>query len=298
MQMSFVLLFSLSCALAMSGCGAGKKINIDDVLSYWGTCDTTGTDENTQLNQKRHGIVNGQKLGQFNPVSSRVVALVYKNSDVQGICTGSLLPNNIVLTAAHCMPRSGNVADLEVVFTNNLGCVKTSTRAQFVRSVVAIRKNENYTDSVSDTGNDLALVQFSGSLPAEYGVFDLPAENAVLTDSDTVMMSGYGTTTYEVDDSGILRMTSMSASRVTTALFKRRTFEVDQYDTGVCSGDSGGPLIVSKEGRLQVVGVASSVKNIVGDLCSGTSYYVDVAKNSRWIRMTYGTLRFANEAGQ
>lgn len=286
-------------ALVLSACSSGsddkKPLSgeLDPNASlFGGVCDNSGTDGSSQLNI--NGIVNGYKLGQNNPIANRVVALLFIEGNEMDICTGSLLPGNIVLTAAHCIPSTSKTSDIKVVFNNDLNCLTKNNKAQFMRDVSAMRKNINYSGA-KDTDNDIAMLKFEGPLPAGYETFDVPDRAVDVVATDKLIMSGYGETNYGAEDSKILRVTSLSGEQMSREVAKPQSFTVNQAQTGICSGDSGGPMMVYKYGRLQIIGVASAGSNSHAtrnsELCNDKSHYVDVSKQLDWIRTSYNILR-------
>ncbi len=293
----FPLFFS---SFILSGCGKSESTKISGDESYFGgTCDNSGDDTSSMMS----GIVNGRKLGQNNAVANRIVSLIFTSGidsttgkESKGICTGSLLTGNIVLTAAHCMPSTKVAKDILVIFTNNLSCLTPNNLAQLARPASALRINSSYSGTnEGDSDNDIAMLKFSGDLPAGYQTFDVPSLSITIEPTDKLIMAGYGVTRYKNEDSNMLRITSVPGDRVSAKTTKLKTYIVDQRETGVCSGDSGGPMMVYKYGRLQIVGIASAVTNpssiFESDLCSGNSQFVDVSKQLDWISTNYNWLR-------
>lgn len=276
---------------ACSGGGGGNKAagpGVDQKATP-GVCDNSGVDASTYLN----GIVSGQKLGQNNPISSRIVNLYFQSDEGTAICTGSLLPGNVVLTAGHCVPSSPD--NIFVIFNNNLNCLTGDNVTTFARKVTAIERNPNYFGGTSDRDYDLSMLHFEGTLPFGYTTFDFPKGDITVESTDKLIMSGYGVTNYNDHDSaGVLRITSLSGGRLSHDPMTPKSLIIDQHDTGVCSGDSGSPLMVYRNGRLSIVGVASTVMNRQGDeshACNDSSSFVDISQHQLWLQTTYEELR-------
>jgi V8-like Glu-specific endopeptidase len=285
---------------ACSGGGGGNNADKGLKESGAGVCDKSGIDGSTYLN----GIVNGRKLGQFNPISSQIVNLIFYNDSAHtsmSICTGSLLPGNVVLTAAHCIAQSAS--DMHVLFTNNVYCAigrgsdgSLAYDPEVSREVTAIRVHPEYagTESRPDPDHDLGMLHFAGTLPFGFKTFDFPTGVDVQA-GDKLIMSGYGVTNEANDDGGVLRITSLPGNRLYHDDQDKLVMVVDQHDTGVCSGDSGSPLMVYKSDKLQIVGVTSSVFNPQAkssdEICNYGSIFVDVSQQQTWLKSTYDTLK-------
>lgn len=193
-------------------------------------------------------------------------------------CTGSLLPNSIVLTAAHCInnPRSTLII-FDASITKFFQLVKEGKMDEaraIARPVVLAAINGQYHSfnsrvrdlikekvgqataiseeqkreirdaigEIKDQG-DIALLSFQGVKPAGYLESDLmkPSELSSITDGSQVMLAGYG-----IDDgpkktgSNVLRM--VDGITVSQSKFAATEVVVDQRNgKGACHGDSGGP---------------------------------------------------------
>src|SRR5690348_9410861 len=61
------------------------------------------------------GIVNGQPVGKRDKIAASIVALVAEVKEGQALCTGTILDDQTVLTAAHCV--DGEPTKMSVVFS-------------------------------------------------------------------------------------------------------------------------------------------------------------------------------------
>ena len=140
-------------------------------------------------------------------------------------------------------------------------------------------------------------MHFQGIMPLGFTTFDFPTGIDVGA-SDKLIMSGYGVTNEANDDGGVLRVTSLPGSRLFRDDRDKLIFAVDQHDTGVCSGDSGSPLMVYRDHKLQIIGVTSSVfnpyANSKDEICNYGSIFVDVSQHQDWLKTTYDLLKDQN----
>jgi secreted trypsin-like serine protease len=228
-------------------------------------------------------------------VRTSVVALA-PNADFFGsgnarsaYCSGVLIGEGLVLTAAHCVELMDRVMTL-VVFGPDMVSAK---RAKTYRQATRVVKHPGYPDYyveqpwgralrndyvdapekwMSDhpgtAPDDLALVAFQGGTPAGYA----PAELAAADDEDpsSTLLAGYGvTSSTKLDDSGVLRYVddvevyaADDDTRARHFLAAATTLDVarilrGERPRGACPGDSGGPAFVHAKDGLRLSGILS-----------------------------------------
>lgn len=235
-------------------------------------------------------IVGGQSftMDSANPelieiASHTVVLLNTENLSSHSRCTGTLIARNVILTAAHCV--DADKSSLWVVTSNYEFAVSER------HSVTHIIRHENYKSfsrpSEVQANDDIALVQFSGQLPAFY-----QPTTWVTTFNPSITrfwlpVAGYGETLEGQGDSGELRIGKATAFNFDpTASF----FTVDQTSReGICKGDSGGPAYLKIKDHYFVLGIVSAIDNhspdgqITLERCYGTSYFNSTLYYQDWI---------------
>lgn len=285
------------CALALSlsflnACSNGSlSDNSSDLFKTSATgCEIPG---------ESYGIIGGNVLSSATPLSESTVLIIRIHDEQTSICTGTLIAEDKVLTAAHCTSRSP-LDTLLIAFSNNLPCA-AKTQAKTVLPVIRkeIHPFYDYSKKGPQTAtNDLAILKFEGSLPADYKVRALPTASYNPAVASEFVMSGYGKTDEAADDSGTLRFTTATPSRLKKTFFLKivnqefridKTFVVDQPTNGVCSGDSGGPLYAKDANGLTLIGVTSMVADVNAQkaegvrACHGISLFVDLRAHLDWI---------------
>lgn len=227
------------CLVLLASCGS------DGDADNSGKCSALDLTETTTAK-----IVNGTQCGTLN--KSPVVVVLKNMPDGQtGLCTGTMLSPNKVLTAAHCLEGASSIDILFGTTTDKFAFVTASSwniHPSFSRS--------NFTD-------DVGIVHSPVSLP----VPNLP----ILTSSapkigDKVSIFGYGATSGGASVDGKLRVGSMTIGGVDS---NKIYAYFDASTSNTCSGDSGGPMLLQVGGQQAIVGTTSygsSTNCSVGEL--------------------------------
>lgn len=271
--------------------------------------------QNFNKNQSHDGIISGQPVLKGSPLASSIVGIY--DTAVGGICTGSLLENNTILTAAHCVgPRPEKMF---IIFSPDMiALLKSGDAVQvraLVRQVAAATVNPGWEPQKNaeknETWNDIALLKFRGSVPAGFKPASFLASATDLTADAKVTLAGYGVNemkSVQVDPkatpaseleagiakgeilcnrerseclsmkssgSGLLRSTEVSIAQVLS-----HEVIVDQtHGQGACSGDSGGPAYVLKNGQYYLWGITS--RGTAG--CAKYGVYTNALTYKDWI---------------
>ncbi|XP_053687232.1 brachyurin-like [Sabethes cyaneus] len=209
-------------------------------------------------------ITNGREAtpGQF-PYQ---VALLSQFVDSTALCGGSILTNNYILTAAHCVEDAlGGTA--VVGAHNRMADEESQQRIGYGADGVILHPEY----SVTDLRNDVALVHLNSAIEFNERVQPtrLPAADDNRTFSGmTGTVSGFGRTSDSVQTPStvvmftsnpiITQATCLGSWGSDSSLIQEQNICLSGAGgRSTCSGDSGSPLTVTSGGSILQVGIAS-----------------------------------------
>lgn len=232
------------------------------------------------------GIVNGVPVDE---ATFPGVGMLY-DFDAGFLCTGSMIRDSIVLTAAHCVPEDGDLSSLR--FTLDARATTQSTwipvvdaKVQFLWSGAAPLPSRG----------DLAVLALGTDAPQ-------PAYPRLLADEsqlrpaaagdpfDSMFVVGYGLN--EELEPGVKRagevgfyqwLDDQGSPALTPGSFQEYAPFVDTLQLA-CPGDSGGPALLPAGDGLVIAGVTHAGTRTFGE-CSpdNRSIYTPVAEHRDWI---------------
>ena len=204
----------------------------------------------------------------------------------RGRCSGAVLTQNLVLTAAHCVLRSSSVG----IVSQGVGSTATK---------IVIHPEFKIGQRVgSETAQaDLALVKFSQPLPNDYSSVFFAA--LPVRAGDHLFVVGYGRALETaIDSGGIARMIELV---VRTHTPRRMVLsDLTGRGGGSCIGDSGGPVFADGPDRHWLVGIVQGrVPGFEGRLrCGDDTIVTPIAPYRGWIVETASKLRSPLQAGE
>jgi len=268
------------------------------------------------------GIIAGEKLSSDSRISRSAVFVRSETEDGKGAdCTGTLVSSRIVLTAAHCFDSEKVKA--KVVFSTDPICqiAKDETLEIQVRKIdrhpeyermeqenentLAFEKKVRHTTAAM-AKYDVTLIELEDPAPEPY--MPIPIGSTVNDNlrSSSYVAAGFGVTTgYGREDLQDPMLRFAALTQKTELSYTEQLYLYDsgvpytelslfyfsnQKDrSGVCSGDSGGPLFRYNGFSLEQVGVASFVFSTKRgeDPCANAGVHVKLAPLRPWLRGSF-----------
>ena len=274
--------------LSFAACGS-------DTLNPNGALDDIDV---AQLTAKKQPIINGTRVT-GNEYSAAVTIYLDVYGDRSTSCTGTLIAPNYVLTASHCisncLEENGEQDDIysyrpymRVGVGNSVNSLKASYKiAEFI-------EHPDFYCTSNKIENDIALIRLTKNVPSSVAVPVMPfTDQMELTakevDEDKVHGThvGFGLTAPYDDYSSGVKFKADNTLYAVCSLFEEKSkycpriqkpegfiyIDPSITNVGMCSGDSGGPFFVERDGTLYVAGVASWGTNN----CMGVSAMTNVS---------------------
>ncbi|XP_019563945.2 brachyurin-like [Aedes albopictus] len=235
-------------------------------------------------------IVNGQEA-RPNQFPYQALVLSFFDGGNSGLCGGTILTPNFVMTAAHCVVIGTVATHGTVVLGAHNRQVVEATQQRF--SFDQINAHPSYIAAL--LRNDIATVRLSA--PAVFNEFVQPIDIPALSDTRTFagmtgIISGFGRTSDETgspasdvvmySSNPILTNADCAASWNSILIGAQNICLSGAGGRSVCNGDSGGPLAVQDSGRSLQVGIASFV-HVNGCASGMPSGFVRVSHYLQWI---------------
>lgn len=273
-----------------------KSLVLITVLSAVVACSPTAT-KFTESKSQGSGIIGGEPVPSDDGIAKSTVAIVATVEGADGkpgqfICTGSLLRNNLVLTAGHCVPKVGEQykkVALYIIFNSDLS--QMSRRDVRLVTDSLVHPDYGQAGEMGEDANDVAVLQFDGEMGTGYKTARFLADDSLLVAGAKVTLAGYGL----IETDGVKTKSDDRLRKVDVEVvedFGKTEVLLDQSKgKGACHGDSGGPAFLEVNGNHFVWGITSRGAGKDGvDDCSLVSIYTKVKAQAPFVNTAMKTL--------
>ena len=209
------------------------------------------------------------------------------NRDLMMSCTGSIISDRHIVTAAHCLsPRHQDPASL-FVFTAQ-GCGKSNL---FAGKQIRVRKAFRHAAYSTRTGgNDIGLLQLDRPL-----VFNSTFMPICLTTdkqpADNLVTLGWGNSNsgFHIVDNDCLNEADLNVvPDHVCRLHYGPYLDTEKImcaggEQNICNGDSGGPLMTRRNGLVYLMGITSFGRNDCGLVTKQPAGFERLSSHIEWL---------------
>ena len=203
-------------------------------------------------------------------LSSNVVMVLGSRGTV---CTGTLLSQRIIVTAAHCTVGSKQMAVAYIEGDRPI-----------LQPVATVARHPGFSKNAA-VSVDMALIRLQEPLPARYLPVGLDGGSGAAAIGESLTIAGFGLAEEkDYKSAGTLRAASVELLPRMYPRFLRLGIDGDASRLAICQGDSGGPVLAGG-GAPSLVGVlyAHERNGKKASACGSIAQAVRVAPQRAWI---------------
>lgn len=229
-------------------------------------------------------VISGDDAWAVGRYDSAIVSLWYP--DTSDECTGTVISDHTVLTAAHCYSDEQPYICFSHRTARELSASKELEK-YCLRADNSIKHDRYQDDFIADDVAteglyDIRVVHFSQKLAADVKPIALADKNFPIKPGQDVTLAGFGKISMYPDTN---TKTLQIADLQITQQYSKTEFLLAQFENrGACHGDSGGPVYVEKDGKKILLAIVSRGPTMTsGESCLEGFLATDIRKFRDWI---------------
>lgn len=212
----------------------------------------------------------------------------------EGLCSGTVVSSNVILTAGHCVLTEENELMSPASFHVITGNVNRVSPSRTISTVSRVAINPNYTyleGSGTPIRADVAVLGLSQPIPAATIPF---ATQKQFLAGTPVVMAGWGRTTpagsaplFLHYGSSVVQSSTFCASEEPLFLSAWNLCALDYPDEEIstCNGDSGGPLLMEAPGTSnQPLQIGITSYGFEGCSTTRPAYFARTDATATWLQ--------------
>lgn len=225
-----------------------KKLIIIPLLAL-SACTYDSGDRSIDVKNKT-SIINGQNVSDIEDYALSTVALVAESEgQLRAFCTGTLVSNNLVVTAAHCTEIFERV-QAKILFGTTIPTDVNDARVVDIEEALS-NKDFGVDKDTGLTKGDVAVIKLVGGAPEGYKPVPVLESVSGIKTGDAISLIGWG----RMSETERTTTTNLQKTVVEVAQVRDDEIVTDQTrGTGACNGDSGGPAYIETSKGLVLAG--------------------------------------------
>jgi secreted trypsin-like serine protease len=242
-------------------------------------------------------VFGGTAVEVGDPIASTTVFISGKSHLGYYLCSGSLIAQDIVVTAAHCVV-DGDQDAFRIIFMRDVPVSYLTEKPSVADNDPSVRQtygaiaDTDYDKKATQDAHDIAIIRIKGDLPSGYQPATLLDPTAELTAGEAVTLAGYGSTNPLISGKGgVLNKVTVNIKQT----LGQTEIVVDQSKgKGGCWGDSGGPAFVQSGDQLLLWGLTNRAFPQDERTCSHGAVCTRITDYADFIAASEATLRLQN----
>ena len=228
-------------------------------------------------------IVDGIEVRAGEPASAWTVLV---ESAAGRICTGAVIHNTLVLTAAHC-----TLGGTRLTVTFDVGGAQPPAPL----TVIEVIRHPSFKPDQQprfQTGVDLALLRTGSDFPPHAAPIEIDPNDVAL--NAPLHIFGFGSAEEgDISSARILRKATLEhvgvyrhSSGATAQFAQDPDTKAQKAGRGACGGDSGGPVVFGPQHKGGLVGILSWSTGPASSRCGAYSAFVPLSAHAQWVEET------------